>query len=123
EATGLAACAALPPDVVERQPPSVTEELVRLLPPPTPSAKHQVQATQRRAERLARYERARELHAQGWPIRAIGRELGLNRNTVRTYLRAPSFPERQPRLLRQPGVLEPFIPYLIERWNAGCRNG
>jgi len=24
---------------------------------------------------------------------------------------------------RQPGVLDPFIPYLIERWNAGCRNG
>jgi transposase len=63
------------------------------------------------------------LYAQGWPIRAIGRELGLNRNTVRAYLRAPNFPERQPRVLRQQGVLEPFIPYLIERWNAGCRNG
>jgi transposase len=47
----------------------------------------------------------------------------LNRNTVRTYLRASSFPERQPRVPRQPGVLDPFIPYLIERWNAGCRNG
>lgn len=100
-----------------------TENLVALLPPPSPSPKHQALAEQRRAARLARYERARELHAQGWPIRAIGRELGLNRNTVRSYLRAPSFPERQPRVLRQPGVLDPFIPYLIERWNAGCRNG
>lgn len=100
-----------------------TENLVALLPPPAPSPKHQAQAEQRRAARLARYERARELHAQGWPIRAIGRELSLNRNTVHSYLRAPSFPERQPRVLRQPGVLDPFIPYLIERWNAGCRNG
>jgi transposase len=100
-----------------------TEDLIALLPPPSPSPKHQALAEQRRAARLARYERARELHAQGWPIRAIGRELGLNRNTVRSYLRAPSFPERQPRVLRQPGVLDPFIPYLIERWNAGCRNG
>lgn len=94
-----------------------------MLPPPIPSPKHQAQAEQRRAARLARYERARELHAQGWPIRAIGRELGLNRNTVRTYLSASSFPERQPRVVCQPGILDPFIPYLIERWNAGCRNG
>lgn len=103
--------------------PAATEALIAQLPPPSPSPKHQAQAEQRRAARLARYERARELHAQGWPIRAIGRELGLNRNTVRAYIRAPSFPERQPRVLRQPGVLEPCIPYLIERWNAGCRNG
>lgn len=94
-----------------------------MLPPPILSPKHQAQSEQRRAERLARYERARELHGRGWPIRAIGRELGLNRNTVRAYLRASNFPERQPRVLRQTGVLEPFIPYLIERWNAGCRNG
>ncbi len=67
--------------------------------------------------------RARELYAQGWPIQAIGRELGLNRNTVQVYLRASSFPERQSRVLRQEGVLDPFVPYLIERWNAGCRNG
>jgi len=122
EATGSTASGNLPPAVVERGAPAVTEE-VRILPPPTPSPKHQAQAEQCRAARLARYERARELHAQGWPIRAIARDLGLNRNTVRAYLRAPSFPERQPRVRRQPGVLEPFIPYLIERWNAGCRNG
>jgi transposase len=112
-----------PPDVVERAARAVTEELAHTLPPPTLSPKHQAQADQRRAARCDRYERARELHAQGWPIRAIGRELGLNRNTVRSYIHAPSFPERQPRVLRQPGVLDPYIPYLIERWNAGCRNG
>ncbi len=37
--------------------------------------------------------------------------------------RTPSFPERQPRVPRQPGVLDPFLPFLIERWNASCRNG
>jgi transposase len=121
--TASAASTELPPAVVEHQSSAATEAVVRMLPPPTPSPKHQAQAEQRRQARLARYERARELHAQGWPIRAIGRELGLNRNTVRVYLRASSFPERQPRVLRQGGVLEPFIPYLIERWNVGCRNG
>jgi transposase len=103
--------------------PAATEDLVRTLPPPTPSPKHQAQAEQRRAARLALYERARELHASGWPLRSIGRELDLNRNTVRSYVRATSFPERQPRVLREPGVLDPYIPYLLERWNAGCRSG
>jgi len=103
--------------------PFVTDDIVRLLPLPTVSPAHQAQAIQRRAARLAIYEHARALHAQGWSLRAIGRELGLNRNTVRTSVRATSFPERQPRILRQPGVLDPSIPYLITRWNAGCRNG
>ncbi len=123
EATRARASGEPPPDVVERAARAVTKELAHMLPPPTLSPKHQAQAEQRRATRCARYERARELHAQGWPIRAIGRELGLNRNTVRSYIRAPCFPERQPRVLRQPGVLDPYISYLIERWNAGCRNG
>lgn len=123
ELTPSTASTQVPPAVVEQQSSLVTEELVEMLPPPILSPKHQAQSEQRRAERLARYERARELHGRGWPIRAIGRELGLNRNTVRAYLRASSFPERQPRALRQPGVMEPFIPYLIERWNGGCRNG
>jgi transposase len=99
------------------------EDVARALPPPRQSPKHQAQSEQRRAARLERFERVRELHDKGWPLRAIGRELGLNRGTVRKFLRAPEFPERQPRVLRQPGVLEPFIPYLVERWNAGCRNG
>jgi transposase len=47
----------------------------------------------------------------------------LNRNTVRKFVRAASFPERAPRVVRQPSVLDPHIPYLIERWNAGCRTG
>ncbi len=102
---------------------ALCEGVLRTLPPPTASPKQQAQAAQRRAARLALYEEVRALHTQGWPIRAIGRQLGLNRNTVRVYLRAAEFPERQPRVLRQPGVLDPFIPYLIERWNAGCRNG
>lgn len=123
KATKPAAVTGLTPATDANLSSRTTEDQVALLPPPSPSPKHQALAEQRRAARLARYERARELHAQGWPIRAIGRELGLNRNTVRSYLRAPSFPERQPRVLRQPGVLDPFIPYLIERWNAGCRNG
>lgn len=109
--------------VVQPTVPARIEDAARALPPPRQSPKHQAQSAQRRAARLERFERVRELHDKGWSLRAIGRELGLNRGTVRKFLRAPDFPERQPRVLRQPGVLEPFIPYLVERWNAGCRNG
>jgi transposase len=109
--------------VVDGVAPLVMGDLVRMLPPLSLSPKQRAQAEQRRAARVDRYERARALSAQGWPIRAIGRELGLNRDTVRTYLRATSFPERQPRVVWQPGVLDPHLPYLIERWNAGCRSG
>jgi transposase len=113
----------VPSTVIEQSARPLTNELVQTIPPPTPSPRHQAQAQQRRALRLARYEQTRALHDQGWPLRAIGRELGLNRNTVRKYVRASSFPERQPRVVRQPSVLDPYIPYLVERWNAGCRTG
>jgi transposase len=114
---------AVPPTVIEQSAPLVTDQLLHTIPPSIPSPRHQAQAEQRRALRLARYEQARALQERGWPLRAIGRELGLNRNTVRKYVRAASFPERAPRVVRQPSVLEPHIPYLIERWNAGCRTG
>jgi len=110
ELTGSPASHGLPPAVVECGALAVTAAVVQTRPPPPPSPKHQAQAAQRRAARLARSERARELPAQGWPIRAIGRALGLNRNTVPASLRAPRFPERQPPILRQPGVRDPCMP-------------
>ncbi len=72
--------------------------------------------------RRARYDTVCALHTQGWSISAIADHLGLHRATVRTYLQAPSFPERQPRA-RQTSVLTPFKPYILERWNAGCYTG
>jgi transposase len=34
----------------------------------------------------------RQLHAQGWPCRAIARELGINRATVTKLVQAADFP-------------------------------
>jgi transposase len=42
--------------------------------------------------------------------------------TVQRYLRADKFPELAPRAKR-PSLLDPYRPYLEERWAAGCRNG
>lgn len=123
EATGEVAPDGQPVSAAQPTVAARAEDVSRSLPPPRQSPKHQMQSTQRRAARRERFAQVRELHSKGWSLRAIGREVGLNRGTVRTFLRAPDFPERQPRVLRQPGVLEPFIPYLVARWNAGCRNG
>ncbi|MGR5552140.1 IS21 family transposase, partial [Vibrio alfacsensis] len=58
------------------------------------------------------------LHQQGCSIRRIAKDLGISRNTVRTYLRdkskAPVYPERQAR----PTKLQPYHDYLRGRIEA-----
>src|SRR5262249_28393861 len=46
------------------------------------------------ARRRAAYEHVLTLRRQGRPLAAIARTTGLDRKTVRTYLRAGAFPER-----------------------------
>src|SRR5258708_13132467 len=50
-----------------------------------------------------------ELSAQGKSIRAIAREIGIARNTVRRYLRGK--PEAVPRPKRGP-ILDPYKPQI-----------
>jgi transposase len=53
--------------------------------------------------------------------RDIARRVGIGRKTVRRFLHAGVFPERaQPPCRRT--ILDPFEPYLRERWEAGCHN-
>jgi transposase len=56
----------------------------------------------------------RVLHKQGKSIRAIARELGVSRKTVRRYLRQEGPPRYGPRAAR-PSKLDPFKGYLQER--------
>lgn len=59
-----------------------------------------------------------ELHQQGLSISAIARHTGLDRKTVRKYLRqglqAPRYGPRAPR----PQLLDPYRAYLRERVEA-----
>jgi transposase len=75
---------------------------------------------QRRARRYARYEEARQLHRQGMSLKAIAAQTGLDRKTVRKYITAGTFPERQPRV--RFSILEPYKAYLIQRWQQGGCN-
>lgn len=55
-------------------------------------------------------------------MREIERQHGISRETVSRWIRAGSFPERAPRVKRS-SMLDPFRPYLEQRWAEGCRNG
>lgn len=75
-----------------------------------------------RANRYARYEAVRALHQQAVSQREIARRLHLSRQTVRKFLVSESFPERS-RAAYQGSILDPYKPYILERWKAGCWNG
>ena len=82
--------------------------------------RHQQQSQQRRERRMARFEAVRAAHQCGLTQRAIARELGLTRKTVRRFLQATEFPEQAPR--RRRTALEPYREYLENRWADGCHN-
>jgi transposase len=69
---------------------------------------------------LARYEQVRVLSREGVSARQIAEETGVARATIYRYLSADRFPEHLPRQHERP--IEPYIPYLQERWNAGVHN-
>lgn len=89
---------------------------------PTKPNRRERDQTDRRQQRVIRFENVVELSRQGIGIRQISRQTGLSRGTIRTYLAADVFPEIARRPLR-PGILTPFLEFLEQRWAAGCRNG
>lgn len=73
---------------------------------------------------LARQGRAAEAHRlrqQGCTFQAISQQLGICTKTVRRYLSRslPLAPLLRSRRIR---LLDPYKPYLLERWNSGCHN-
>lgn len=82
--------------------------------------RHQQQSQERRERRKARYEAVRAAYQRGLTKRAIAREFGLTRKTVRRFLQAEEFPERAPR--RRRTALAQFHEYLEKRWAEGCHN-
>jgi transposase len=71
----------------------------------------------RNAPRVAAYQAVHTLHAQGTPIAAIARALGISRPTVYAYLRRDTPPSpKRPQWRPWAQVLTPYVPYLIRRW-------
>jgi transposase len=71
---------------------------------------------------IQRYHQIERLHAKRLGVAAIARQVQVSRPTVYRYLAMPEPPERQRSRHRGPLLITPFIPYLRQRWNAGCRN-
>ena len=73
-----------------------------------------------RQRRLALYRQVNELYQQGGTILGIARQLHLGHRRVRHFVRSPQFPEWG-RPARTKSALDPYRPYLQERWQRGCR--
>jgi hypothetical protein len=78
-----------------------------------------------RARHLERHRQVQALVARGLTISEIGRRLQLDRKTVRKFARAPSAEALGPPRRVDPAsaLLTPFVPYLLRRWQEGCRDG
>jgi transposase len=81
------------------------------------------EAARKRHERLVeRWKDIRRLYLAGADLRDICRRLGVSARTVYRYKDLEEPPSR-PAYKRRASVLDPYVPYLIRRWNEGCRNG
>lgn len=81
------------------------------------------EAARKRHERLVeQWQDIRGLYLAGADVRFISRKLGISPRTVYRYKDLEEPPPRQPYTPRA-SVLDPYVPYLLERWEEGCRNG
>jgi transposase len=75
-----------------------------------------------RSNRYERYQAVRALHQQALSEREIARRLNMSRQTVHRFVVAESFPQRS-RPAYRGSLLDPYKPYILEHWKAGCWNG
>jgi transposase len=78
-------------------------------------------AEERVARRRANDEAARTLHAEGVGVSQIARQLGIARMTVYNYLHGGPPQRKRHTMHGQQRVIEPWKPYLLKRWEEGCR--
>lgn len=74
---------------------------------------------ERRARRLALYEKVMTLHTQGGTMKGIAREFSIDHRTVRKFITSSAFPERVPRA-RGPTPLDAHRHYIEQRIAEGC---
>ena len=83
-----------------------------------------LQQSKRKRYRLLveRWKEIRRLQEAGADVADIARKLGVSRPTVYRYkdlLEPPEFGQHRRRQI----LLDPYIPYILKRWDEGCRNG
>jgi transposase len=81
------------------------------------------EAARKRHERLVeQWRNIRRLYLAGADLRHICKRLGISARTVYRYKDLEEPPPR-PAYKRRASVLDPYVPYLVARWNEGCHNG
>jgi transposase len=103
--------------------PAADQRLAPAARPGIPGRQAERVRLQRRAVRLAHYQQVLGLREQGLTLRTIADRLGLSQRTVNRFVAAGTFPERQRRHAKKPGLLSAHTAYLERRWAAGCHNG
>jgi transposase len=112
----------------ETQSPEEEDDAASVLPGPlTPHRpriwyERQLEASRKRHERLVeQWRNIRRLHLAGADVYDIARRLGVSRSTVYRY-REREEPPKQTRFRHKRRVLDPYVPYILKRWQEGCRN-
>ena len=77
---------------------------------------------ERHAAVVELYHAMHGLRSKNVDIANIARQLGVSRRTVYRYLRMPEPPSRKQPHVGQVSRIEPYKPYIVERWNDGCRS-
>ena len=90
-------------------------------PPAEPDGFRDQHGRQRRlvARHRERYAAVQALRAEGCSVREIARRLELARGTAAKFAGAASIDELLVKATRRPSILDPFKPYLGQRWNDG----
>lgn len=74
------------------------------------------------ARTTERYEAVQQRLAEGKSLAMIRRELRLDHSTVRRFARAQSLEELLVKATHRASILDPYKPYLHERWREGCHD-
>lgn len=105
-----------------------TADLAPAEPAPTGTARPETWTSRARREKAARRERRYRRYQdvvdrqrRGESQRQIAAATGLSRATIARYLAVGAFPEIARRVTAAP--VAPYLPYLKQRWDEGCRNG
>ena len=83
------------------------------------STERRSQAAQERRD--ARFAEVARLREQGLSLKAIARTIGIERRTVRRWLKAGHAPTWR-HADRGTSILDPYKAWLEERWQSGCTN-
>jgi transposase len=87
---------------------------------PPPPTRSQQRSRDKQAARQARFDEVAALAARGWSQSAISRTTGLDRKTIRMWLRAGQRPScNKPA---RGSMVDAYGDYLRRRWSEGCTN-